>query len=77
MADFDAECSHAAMSSSSMSDIVPVALVVLLSETSWFVSAEVVDQGVVESPELWVANVLRRAGSSFGYIPGRRPVGDT
>ena len=52
---------RAAMSSSPVSDVVPVVPVDLLSETNWFVprspqllpvSTEVVDPGVVESPEL-------------------------
>ena len=55
------ECSRAAMSSSPVSNVVLVVPVDLLSETSWFVShspqlspvsAEFVDRGVVESPEL-------------------------
>ena len=63
LADFDSECSCAAMSSSPVSKVVSVAPVDLLkcpSETRWFVphspqfsvSAEDVDRGVVESPEL-------------------------
>ena len=61
LAEFDSECSRAAMSSCPVSDVVPVAPVDLSSETSWVVPpspklvpafAEVVDRGIVESPEL-------------------------
>ena len=52
LADFDSECYRAAMSSSPVSDVVPVAPVDLLSETSWFVPVEVVEWGVVKSSEL-------------------------
>ena len=102
---------RAAMSSSPVSDVVPVVPVDLLSETNWFVprspqllpvSTEVVDPGVVESPELcsdmstitshsnprghrylwtvwtrWSPTPYDAPGSSFGYIPGCRPFGDT
>ena len=75
LAEFDSDNSRTAMSSSPVSDVVSVMPVDMLPDTSRFgplrpqcspVSPEVVDWGVVESPEFAAAVVFRHV-STIGW----------